>query len=107
KADEAIGQHVSFLYPDEDVVRAHSEETLKRAATEGHLGNEGWRRRKGGTPFWANVITMALRQEDGTLEGFGRVVRDFSARHRRDEKLRRNGARIRPIPSQSTVAGVV
>lgn len=107
KSDEVIGQHVSFLYPGEEVVRVNFEEKLKRAAAEGHLGDEGWHLRKGGGRFWANVITMALRQEDGTLQGFARVVRDFSDRHERDEKLRRSRARSRPIPSQSTIAGVV
>jgi formate hydrogenlyase transcriptional activator len=106
KTDEAIGQHVSFLYPGEEAVRVSFEKRLKRAAAEGHLGNEGWHLRKGGARFWANDITMALRREDGALQGFARVVRDFSDRHERDEKLRRGRARIRPIPSQSTIAGV-
>jgi formate hydrogenlyase transcriptional activator len=101
KTAEAIGQHVSFLYPSEEVVRVNFEAKLKRAAAEGHLGNEGWHLRKGGARFWANVITMALREENGTLQGFARVVRDFSDRHERDEKLRRNRARIRPIPTKS------
>jgi PAS domain S-box-containing protein len=107
KADEAIGQHVSFLYPSEEAVRVNFEEKLKRAAAEGHLGNEGWHVRKGGVRFWANVITMALRQENGTLQGFARVVRDFSDRHEKDEKLRRSRVRTRPVPSQSTIAGIV
>ncbi|MEO7651850.1 MAG: PAS domain S-box protein, partial [Bryobacteraceae bacterium] len=66
EANEAIGKHVSFVYPDEDVVRTAFEEKLKRVAAEGHLGNESWHLRKDGTRFWANVITMALRREDGT-----------------------------------------
>ena len=106
KSDEAVGQHVSFLYPSEEVARVNFEEKLKRAAAEGHLGNEAWHLRKGGARFWANDITMALRQENGTLQGFARVVRDFSDRHQRDEKLRRSRARIRPISPQSTIAGV-
>jgi PAS domain S-box-containing protein len=106
-AGEATGQHVSFLYPSEEVARVSFEEKLKRAAAEGHLGNEGWHLRKDGTRFWANVITMALRDENGELQGFARVVRDFSERHEKDEKLRRSRTRVRPIPSESTVAGIV
>jgi formate hydrogenlyase transcriptional activator len=49
--------------------------------------------KKDGSRFWANVITMALKDENGELQGFARVVRDFSDRHERDEKLRRSRAR--------------
>ena len=52
-------------------------------------------------------LRMALKDENGELQGFARVVRDFSDRHERDEKLRRSRARIRPIPLQSTIAGIV
>jgi formate hydrogenlyase transcriptional activator len=107
KTEEAIGQHVSFLYPGDEAVRENFEEKLKRAAAEGHLGNEDWHLRKNGARFWANVITVALRDENGELQGFARVVRDFSERHERDEQLRRSRARVRPVPSQSTIAGVV
>ena len=107
KANEAIGQHVAFLYPGEDTLRVKLEDEFNRAAAEGHMGTEGWQAKKDGSRFWANAITMALKDENGELQGFARVVRDFSDRHERDEKLRRNHARIRPIPLQTTVAGVV
>ena len=51
------------------------------------------RSQKDGSRFWANTITIALRNENGVLEGFARVVRDFSERHERDEKLRQSRAR--------------
>ncbi len=105
--EEALGQPVSFLYSNEDTLSGTLQEELKRAADEGHFGNEGWQVKKGGAQFWANVITMALRDAHGELQGFARVVRDFSERHERDEKLRRSRARIRPIPLQSTIAGIV
>jgi formate hydrogenlyase transcriptional activator len=107
QAGEAIGQHVSFLYIAEDAVMDRLEDEFKRAAAEGHMGTEGWHARKDGSRFWANAITMALKDEKGELRGFARVVRDFSDRHERDEKLRHSRARLRPIPSQSTIAGVV
>src|SRR5579872_2576628 len=105
--DEALGQHVSFLYPSEDTLSVKLTEELKRTAAEGHLGSEAWHARKDGTRFWGNVITMALKNERGESQGFARVVRDFSERHEKDEKLRRSRARIRPIPAESTIAGIV
>ena len=110
--DEAAGRHVSFLYyseldPGDENPSADPQQELDRSAAEGHFGNEGWHVRKDGSRFWANVITMALRDDNGELRGFARVVRDFSERHERDEKLRRSRARVRPVPSESTIAGIV
>jgi formate hydrogenlyase transcriptional activator len=107
EAGEALGRHVAFLYPAEDGLKLRLQEEFRRAAAEGHMASEGWQARKDGSRFWANAITMALKDETGVLQGFARVVRDFSDRHERDEKLRRSRARIRPIPSQSTIAGVI
>jgi PAS domain S-box-containing protein len=107
QANEAVGQHISLLYPGDDTLQARLQEEFRRAAAEGHVGTEGWQSRKDGSQFWANAITMALKDENGELQGFARAVRDFSDRHERDEKLRRTRARIRPIPSQSTIAGIV
>jgi PAS domain S-box-containing protein len=109
KCQEAIGQHVSLLYAGEDTlrVRGKADEDLKRVAGEGHVGAEGWQVKKDGPRFWANVITVALKDENGDLQGFARVVRDFSDRHERDEKLRRSRARLRPLPAESTIVGIV
>ena len=104
---ESLGQNISVLYPSEDTLSVKLQEELKRTAAEGHLGSEAWNVRKDGSRFWGNVITMALKNENGELQGFARVVRDFSERHEKDEKLRRSRARIRPIPAESTIAGIV
>ena len=106
RSDEVIGQHVSMFYPDEKA-RGRLQEKLKRAAAEGHVGSEGWQLKKDGSRFWASVITMALRDGIGDLRGFARLTRDFSDRHERDEKLRRSRALIRPLPAESTIAGIV
>ena len=106
KSEEAIGQHVSLFSPDEDA-RGKLHQELKKAAAEGHVGSEGWRVKKNGSRFWANIITMALKDEAGALQGFARVVRDFSDRHERDEKLRRGRARLRLVPAESMIAGIV
>ncbi len=116
-ANEATGRHVSFLYPREERASEESasaespsaepQQELSRSAAEGHFGNEGWHLRKDGSRFWANVITVALRDENGELQGFARVARDFSERHELDEKLRRSRARVRPVAAGSTIAGIV
>lgn len=105
KSDEVLGKHESLFYPDDDKSRV--DEERKRAAVEGHVGREGWRVKKDGSRFWANALTTALKDGNGDLQGFARVVRDFSDRHERDEKLRRARARLRPLPVESTIAGIV
>jgi formate hydrogenlyase transcriptional activator len=105
--EEAIGRHLSFLHPAEETPQGNVREELSRVAGEGHKGTEGWCLRKDGSRFWANAVTMALRDRNGDLQGFARVVRDFSDRHARDEQLRIRRARTRPIPAESTIAGVV
>ncbi len=63
--------------------------------------------KKDGARFWANVVTMALKDENGKLQGFARVVRDFSERHKRDEKLRLTRERLRRLPAETMIAGIV
>jgi formate hydrogenlyase transcriptional activator len=103
---EAVGQHAALLYPPDDSLRSKLSDELKRSSSEGHFGTEGWCVRKDGTRFWANVITMALNGEGGKLQGFARVVRDFSQRHERDESLRQPRGRLR-LPAESMIAGIV
>jgi PAS domain S-box-containing protein len=106
-ADEATGKDASLLDSGDENPGVGPGEDLDRAAAEGHFGNESWHARKDGSRFWANIITMALRDEGGELRGFARMVRDFSERHERDEKLRRSRARVRPPLSESAIAGLV
>jgi PAS domain S-box-containing protein len=63
--------------------------------------------RQDGVRFWGNVVTVALKDEDGKLQGFARVVRDFSERRERDEKLRGERSRIRPTSTDTLIAGIV
>ena len=104
-ASEAIGQHMGLLYPSDETRKAKLGEDLKRCATEGHFGDEDWGMKKDGERFWANAITTALMDENGDLQGFARVVRDFSERHQRDERLRLGPLRGRMPPN--TIAGII
>jgi len=88
-AEEIIGRHFSTFYPEEAVARGWPEEELRRATADGRFEDEGWRVRRDGTTFWANVVITALRDPDGTLRGFYKVTRDLSERREREEQLRR------------------
>ena len=104
---EAVGRPLSFLLPDADILRDKVREELTRASGEGHVGAEGWHKQKDGTRFWANVVTMALKDEDGGLQGFASVVRDFSGRHERGEALQSGPKTLRAMPPETTVVGIV
>lgn len=85
-ADEILGQHFSKFYPEEtrDFL---PEKMLENARSEGAAEDEGWRVRKDGSRFWANVVITALRDEAGELQGFAKVTRDMSERRRSEEAL--------------------
>ena len=85
-ADEIIGQHFSVFYPPEAKAVGHPQHELEVAAKEGRFEEEGWRIRKDGTAFWANVVITAVRDETGDLIGFAKVTRDLT--ERRESELR-------------------
>ena len=82
RADEIIGRHFSCFYPPEQVARGWPEHELRMARREGRFEDEGWRLRKDGTRFWANVVITALYDRDGVLRGFGKLTRDLTERRR-------------------------
>ena len=81
-ADEIIGRHFSIFYPPEDVATDKPGKNLRVAIAEGRVEEEGWRVRKDGTRFWADVVITALFGEDGTLQGFAKVTRDLTQKRR-------------------------
>ena len=87
RADEILGQHFSRFYPPEDVVAGKPAWELEVAARDGRVEDEGWRVRKDGSRFWANVVISALCDSSGTLLGFAKVTRDFSERRRAEQQL--------------------
>ncbi len=80
RAEEIIGRHFSSFYPREAVERGWPDEELRRAAADGRFEDEGWRVRRDGTQFWANVIITALRDKAGVLRGFSKITRDLTER---------------------------
>ncbi|TMH10657.1 MAG: PAS domain S-box protein, partial [Betaproteobacteria bacterium] len=82
KAEEIIGHHFSRFYPQEAIDRNYPQHELQIAAKHGRFEDEGWRLRKDGTAFWANVIIRALYDAEGRLRGFAKVTRDMTERKR-------------------------
>ncbi|MCJ7604332.1 MAG: ATP-binding protein [Desulfobulbaceae bacterium] len=89
RADEIVGRHFSCFYPEEDAKKGNPDNELRIADEKGSFEDEGWRIRKDGSKFWANVVITALRDKTGRLRGFSKVIRDISERRRAEEKLRR------------------
>ena len=95
RADEIIGQHFSVFYPDKARQKRWPEHELDVAKETGAFEDEGWRVRKDGTLFWANVVITALRDADGRLLGFAKVTRDLTQRRAHEEEMRRSEERFR------------
>lgn len=88
-ADEIIGNHFSIFYTAPDVESAWPDEELKLAREHGRFEDEGWRVRKDGSTFWANVVITAIANPDGELLGYAKVTRDLTARMERERERRR------------------
>ncbi|MGC2697376.1 MAG: PAS domain S-box protein, partial [Candidatus Angelobacter sp.] len=86
KASEIIGKHFSVFYPQADLAAGKPAMELRVANEVGRFEDVGWRLRKDGSRFWANVIITAVREKDGTLVGFGKITRDIT--ERREAELR-------------------
>ena len=95
RAEEIIGKDFSCFYPPEAIQRGLPEQELKTAAKDGRFEDEGWRVRKDGSRFWANVIITAIRDDAGKLIGFGKVTRDFTERMQLERTLREEVAQRR------------
>ena len=86
-SDEAVGMHFSRFFTHEDVARGRPGELLRRAITEGRVTEEGWRVRKDGSRFWANVVLTAIHDDTGAITGFAKVTRDVTDRQQAQESV--------------------
>ena len=96
-AQEVIGSSLARFYPPEDVRAGKPDLELRVASETGRFEEEGWRIRKDGTRFWANAILTAIRDANGELRGYAKVVRDLTERRKGDEE------RLRLIQAQEAV----
>jgi PAS domain S-box-containing protein len=92
--EEIVGRHFSIFYPPAAVASGHPQWELETAVAEGRYEEEGWRIRKDGSRFWANVLITPVL-ENGVVTGFAKVTRDLTERKRNEEELRRSEERFR------------
>ena len=93
-AAEIIGQHFSVFYPQEAAASGHPQHELEIAEAEGRFEEEGWRVKKDGGQFWANVVITAVRDETGALVGFAKVTRDLTERRNAELKAQEDARRV-------------
>lgn len=94
KPEEIIGKHFRILYLPEDQASGKPEHNLSIACASGHFEDEGWRVRKDGSRFWANVVITAIRDEQGQLLGYAKVTRDLTERMLAEQQLRDLSGRL-------------
>ncbi len=88
KADEILGKYISVFYTNDDIKKGIPESNLKIAGENGHLETEGWRVRKNGEKFWANIIYTALYDEKKKLKGFSKLTRDITKQKQSADDLK-------------------
>lgn len=102
-SQEIVGHHFSRFYEVCDVELGKPKQALEEAAAAGHFEDEGWRVRKDGSRFWANVIMTALKDEAGKLKGFVKVTRDMTERKRAEEAVRASQAQLAHMARVTTM----
>ncbi|MGH8045644.1 MAG: PAS domain S-box protein [Chthoniobacterales bacterium] len=101
--DEILGKHFSCFYTQEDCAAGVPEKLLGIAGAEGHVVDEGWRVRKDGTCFWAQVVISAIRDGSGRLKEFVKITHDLTEQRRAESELRASEEQFRSAMENSAI----
>lgn len=107
RADEILGQHFSRFYPPENGQPSEIDGQLTEAADQGRTEREGWRMRKDGSRFWANVVITALRDDQNELRGFAKITKDITAQKEVEDALRASETKFRSVVATANDAIVI
>ena len=102
--DEILGKHFSCFYPPDKATDGSCERILETAEKQGFEEDEGWRIKKDGSKFWANVVITPIRDRKGELVGFAKVTRDLTARRRQEQEMERTVEELRHAKSAAEAA---
>jgi PAS domain S-box-containing protein len=87
QTDEIVGRHFALFYPQDQIGSGKPQRDLDQAAASGRHEDEGWRMRKDGSMFWANIVFTAIRDQAGNLRGFAKLTRDLTERNKIEATL--------------------
>lgn len=102
-AEDVIGKYFSIFYPEEDILNGKPAWELKIARSTGKYEEEGWRLRKDGTRFWANIVITATYDTEGRLSGFSKVTRDLTERKMSEQALQDSSDKYRQLAEELSV----
>jgi PAS domain S-box-containing protein len=107
--NEIVGKDFSCFYPPEAIQKGLPRLELEVAAREGRFEDDGWRVRKDGSQFWANVVISAVRDEKGSLRGYAKITRDLTERKEAEERIQQQSKEIMELstPVMQVWKGVV
>ena len=103
-APEIIGRHFSCFYASEDAAAGKPAANLREATERGRCETQGWRMRKDGSRYWADVVISPVRDEGGALLGFAKVTRDLTERRRADERVEHHRRQLRELAARAEAA---
>jgi len=93
-ADQVLGEHVSIFYTQEEIAIGKPTTELETAIKSGRFEDDGWRVRKDGSQFWANVIVTPLQDQAGGVRGFVTITRDVTEKRRAEQELLRRSTEL-------------